>query len=62
MEPLVQLIRVKVIAVRRLRLTVDDINHELPEAPKNYGNYGIFLNMGNAGFIASIVGFRVWHL
>ena len=24
----------------------------------NYGNYGIFLTMGNAGFISSTVGFR----
>ena len=27
--------------------------------PKNYGNYGIFLIMGNAGFISSTV---VWGL
>ena len=25
----------------------------------SYGNYGIFLIMGNAGFIPSTVGFRV---
>ena len=25
----------------------------------NYGNYGIFLIMGNAGFCPSTVGFRV---
>ena len=26
----------------------------------NYGNYGIFLIMGNAGFCPSTVGFRFW--
>ena len=35
----------------------------------NYGNYGIFLLLGNAGFISStvevpqgLIGFRVWGL
>ena len=28
----------------------------------NYGNYGIFLIMGNAGFCPSTVGLRVWGL
>ena len=27
----------------------------------NYGNYGIFLSMGNAGFCPSTVGFGVWN-
>ena len=37
---------------------VDDINPALPSGPpkKNYGTYGMFLIMGNAGFLASIVG------
>ena len=33
--------------------TVDDINPALPLRTLSYGNYGIFLTMGNAGFIAS---------
>ena len=33
--------------------TVDDINPALPSL--NYGNYGIFRIIGNAGFISSTV-------
>ena len=35
--------------------TVDDINPALPLRTLNYGNYGIFPIMGNAGFISSTV-------
>ena len=34
-------------------ITADDTNRTL-----NYGNYGIFLMMGHAGFISSTVGIR----
>ena len=33
---------------------VDDANHALPQGP-----YGIFLILGNAGFISSTVGLRI---
>ena len=33
--------------------TVDDTNPALALRTLNYGNYGIFLIMGNAGFIPS---------
>ena len=36
--------------------TVDDRNPALPLRTLNYGNYGIFLITGNAGFISSTVG------
>ena len=36
--------------------TVDDINPALPYEEPNYGNYGMFLIMGNAGSISSTVG------
>ena len=35
--------------------TVDDINLALPLGPLNYGNHGMLLIMGNAGFISSTV-------
>ena len=35
--------------------TVDDINPALPLSTLNYGNYGIFLIMGNAEVISSSV-------
>ena len=36
--------------------TVDDINPALPKEPGlDYGNYGLFLIVGNAGFISSTV-------
>ena len=35
--------------------TVDDRNPALPLRTLNYGNYGIFPIMGNAGFISSAV-------
>ena len=38
--------------------SVDDINPALPQG--SYGNYGIFLILGNAGFRLSAV--RVWEL
>ena len=34
---------------------MDDINPALPLRTLTYGNYGIFLIMGNAGFISSTV-------
>ena len=34
-----------------LKATVDDINPALPLRTLNYGNYGIYLIMGHAGFI-----------
>ena len=33
--------------------TVDDINPTFSLRTLNYGNYGMFLIMGNAGFISS---------
>ena len=42
--------------------TVDDTNPALPLRTLNYGNYGIFLVMGNAGYFSinrmSFVGFE----
>ena len=35
--------------------TVDDVNPALPLGAENYGIYGIFLLMGNAGYITSTV-------
>ena len=35
--------------------TVDDINPALPIRTLNYGNYGMFLMMGDAGFISAAV-------
>ena len=46
--------------------TVDDINPAFPLRTLNYGNYGIFLIMGNAGCISStenptaLCGLWVW--
>ena len=41
--------------VPSLRDTVDDTNPALSLRTLNYGNYGIFLIMGSAGFISSTV-------
>ena len=35
--------------------TADDLNPALPLRTLNYGNYGIFLIVGNAGFVSSTV-------
>ena len=35
--------------------TVDNVNPALPKKTLNYGNYGIFLVRGNAGFMSSTV-------
>ena len=35
--------------------TVDDRNPALPFRTLNYGSYGIFLSMGNEGFVSSAI-------
>ena len=42
--------------------TVDDKKSCITFRTLNYGNYGVFLIMGDAGFISSTVIIRPWHL
>ena len=45
----------------RLRVyTVDGQKSCMTLTTLNYGNYGIFLIMGNAGFCPATVGLRCW--
>ena len=50
--------------MRRISDTVDDIKYKtcMTLRTLNYGNDGIFLLMGHAGFLSRTDGFAVWVL